>query len=171
MNKDQERDGETGEPGATEGLRRFLGDGAITRRDFLNGVLVTAGTLALQPYMARAEALAKGAGDAVSGASRAADAASHASAGGGRDHSDDVKLCHEVWKGRKYDLPAPESHLYDCLVVGGGVSGLTAAWKLRKLGIKDVLVLERTPKFGGLARGEAIGGVTCGMASAYASFP
>ena len=35
------------------------------------------------------------------------------------------------------------------LVIGGGISGLACAWRLRKLGL-PVLLLERSPRFGGL---------------------
>ncbi|MFT3699811.1 MAG: FAD-dependent oxidoreductase [Kofleriaceae bacterium] len=42
---------------------------------------------------------------------------------------------------------------HDVVIVGGGVAGLGAAWQLRKLGVKDVVVLELDDVFGGTARG------------------
>ena len=40
---------------------------------------------------------------------------------------------------------------YDVVVVGGGISGLSAAWKLKKAGVERVLLLELGPEVGGTA--------------------
>ena len=45
----------------------------------------------------------------------------------------------------------------DCVVVGGGISGLAAAYELHRQGIPFILV-ERAPRFGGLIRTEHIDG-------------
>jgi glycine/D-amino acid oxidase-like deaminating enzyme len=39
------------------------------------------------------------------------------------------------------------------VVIGAGVAGLTAAWELRRRGVRDVLVLELDDRMGGTARG------------------
>ncbi|HET8562428.1 MAG TPA: FAD-dependent oxidoreductase, partial [Candidatus Binatia bacterium] len=40
----------------------------------------------------------------------------------------------------------------DVLIVGGGPAGIAAAWELRKLGVKDILIAEREPEAGGIPR-------------------
>ncbi len=50
---------------------------------------------------------------------------------------------------------SPE-HVYDAVIVGGGVSGLAAAWDLRD---RDVLVLESSERVGGRIRSEPRDGV------------
>jgi protoporphyrinogen/coproporphyrinogen III oxidase len=46
------------------------------------------------------------------------------------------------------------------IVVGGGISGLTCAYALRKAGI-DAILLEASPRPGGVIRSEASGGFLC----------
>ena len=48
-------------------------------------------------------------------------------------------------------FPEPEAHTYDVAIVGGGVSGLCAAWKLKKAGLDDFILLELQPWLGGTA--------------------
>lgn len=43
----------------------------------------------------------------------------------------------------------------EVVVVGAGVAGLTAAWRLRHAGVRDVVVLEHADFVGGTAHGEA----------------
>src|SRR4051795_11027441 len=50
-------------------------------------------------------------------------------------------------------LAAPrETRRIAIAVVGGGIAGLSAAWRLRKRGMRDVVVLEMEPEAGGNAR-------------------
>ena len=48
----------------------------------------------------------------------------------------------------------PGERVHDCVVVGGGIAGLTAAWSLRD---RDVLLLESGPRVGGRVRSEKRG--------------
>ena len=51
-------------------------------------------------------------------------------------------------------IPAlqPEGRLHDAIVIGGGVSGLMAAWELERGGLEDVLLYEKEGYIGGNAR-------------------
>ena len=52
------------------------------------------------------------------------------------------------------------SQHFDALIVGGGISGLAAAWELRKQGYQRIAVLEASEHFGGCVSAQAIGGFT-----------
>ena len=41
------------------------------------------------------------------------------------------------------------SHIYSAIIIGAGVSGLTAAQKLYESGVKNILVLEASNRVGG----------------------
>lgn len=126
----------------------------MKRREFLNGLLM--------------------AGAMLGGSRLRLGAAPHSSEGRGfptLDHTDDFQRCHEIWSGASFPLPEPEGPLHDCVIVGGGISGLTTAWKLRRQGVTDLLVLEKDDATGGLCRAETISGIVSSRASAYSSFP
>ncbi len=64
------------------------------------------------------------------------------------------------------EIPAalvPEGPLHDAIVVGGGVSGLMAAWELERGGLDDVVLYEKEAYIGGNARKEHANGTdyTC----------
>ncbi len=46
----------------------------------------------------------------------------------------------------------PEGRLHDAIVIGGGVSGLMAAWELQRGGLDDVVLYEKEDYIGGNAR-------------------
>ncbi len=58
---------------------------------------------------------------------------------------------------------APEGPLHDAIVLGGGVSGLMAAWELARGGLPDVLLYEKEGYVGGNARKDHANGTdyTC----------
>lgn len=69
--------------------------------------------------------------------------------------------------GGPFELPEP-SESVDVVVIGGGISGLSAAWLLNRF---DPVVLELRPRFGGNAMGESWAGIPMSMGSAYVITP
>lgn len=76
------------------------------------------------------------------------------------DHFD---VCHQVRDGFAFSRP-PVSKRYDVVIVGGGVSGLSAAYFLRKY---DFLLLEKEPHWGGNAYLEEYEGQPFATGSAF----
>lgn len=137
------------------------GTSEISRRDFINGVLVAGASLSIAPYtsvFAAQESSSAGAPQNPAGRQ-------------GIDKTDDFSQCHKIWKGEFVGNSPTAGSLYDCIVVGGGMSGLVAAWQLKKLGIEDILILEKDAQAGGLCCSDTIDGVRASRASAYPSFP
>ena len=116
-----------------------MGDG-VTRRDFLDGVALAIGA-GLLPKGGRA--------DAPTGYPPAL-------AGLRGQHPGSFEAAHElVFHHRQYRLGGlTVEGEYDCVVVGGGISGLAAAWFYRQRFGPDarILVLENHDDFGGHAR-------------------
>lgn len=64
-----------------------------------------------------------------------------------------------------------ESSPHEVLVIGGGLSGLAAAWALSRYGIKDTKVIEKERRAGGHARSTTLEGRLAGVGSAYSLAP
>jgi hypothetical protein len=56
---------------------------------------------------------------------------------------------HFIREGRNFEVPADAWRNVKVAIVGGGVAGLSAAWKLKKLGIEDFVLLELEKETGG----------------------
>ncbi len=114
----------------------------ITRRDFLNGVGVTiTGSLAaLSPLR-------------VFGLEREGSPYPPAQTGLRGSHDGSWEVAHEMREGKTWDA-VDTGELYDLVVVGGGVSGLSAAYFFRKEAGRDarILVLDNHDDFGGHAK-------------------
>jgi len=115
---------------------------SITRRDFLGGVALGTAAGALAP----AELLAA-AGPAPYPPALTGLRGSHPGA---------FDVAHALaWEGREYPRPAePDEAPYDLVVVGGGISGLAAAfyWRQAKGPDARILILDNHDDFGGHAR-------------------
>src|SRR5512135_1223411 len=73
------------------------------------------------------------------------------------------RICHQVRDGKVF-TPPPVSARHDIVIVGGGVSGLSAAYFLQH---RDVLILEKEPHWGGNAYIMEYGGVPYATGSAF----
>ena len=126
---------------------RDLGmDRAITRRDFLNGVSVAIGsTLAVASNL---DAL----GVAQSVVSETGDYPP-ARTGLRGSHPGSFEAAHAARNGQAWDTAEDTRETYDLVVVGGGLSGLSAAYFFRKMTSPSakILILDNHDDFGGHA--------------------
>jgi monoamine oxidase len=76
---------------------------------------------------------------------------------------DHFELCHQIRDGQNFTRPAV-SKRHDIIIVGGGVSGLSAAYFLKD---QDFLLLEKEPHWGGNATMEEYQGQAFSTGSAY----
>src|SRR5258708_26782285 len=140
-------------PSAKNARDRALGMGAkITRRDFLNGIALTAGAAVIPPEM-----WAAAAADLQSEAQDVPGYYPPAKTGLRGSHAGAFETMHKVRDGAFWD-DAPKAvdtgEFYDLVIVGGGIRGLAAAHYFRKAaGDKArVLILENHDDFGGHAK-------------------
>src|SRR5215470_7231738 len=128
----------------------------ITRRDFLNGVAVgaSAGLLAgsLSPEHLLAAAILDGDAAEIS-----PDDYPPAKTGMRGNHDGSFPAAHRMRDGESPDafgVPADTGEGYDLIVVGGGISGLTAAYRFRNKagGQAKILILDNHDDFGGHAK-------------------
>jgi spermidine dehydrogenase len=126
----------------------------ITRRDFLNGVAVTAGA-AMMPWDLSAAGL--GAGQAAVGPETSPNYNPPALTGMRGSHPGSFDAAHALRDGTFWDSagkPQDTGETYDLIIVGGGISGLAAAHFYRKAtgGKARILILENHDDFGGHAK-------------------
>ncbi len=80
---------------------------------------------------------------------------------------EDNRICHQVRdKGNQIFSRPPASAHHDVVIVGGGVSGLTAAYRMQH---RDALLLEKEPHWGGNAYAMEFEGSVYGTGSAFLS--
>jgi spermidine dehydrogenase len=120
----------------------------ITRRDFLNGVAVTAGA-ALMPWYLLAAAEVD--------PEKSPSYYPPALTGLRGSHSGSFDAAHSLRDGTFWDAagaPQDTGEIYDLVVVGGGISGLAAAHFYRKLAGANsrILILDNHDDFGGHAK-------------------
>src|SRR6266446_2446601 len=124
---------------------------AITRRDFLNGVAVGAGgLLAADPLLATLVA-------EETAPEKAAGYYPPALTGMRGNHDGTFTYAHQLRDGKRWDslgAAARSGETYDLVVVGGGISGLAAAYFYRKRAGKNarILILDNHDDFGGHAK-------------------
>ncbi len=121
----------------------------FTRRDFVSGLAVSAGALHLSPLQAAAKGL-------LDPAAIGPDYYPPALTGLRGSHAGSFEIAHALaMQGKAPALPAgPVDGIYDLVVVGGGVSGLSAAYFFREQAPAGarILVLDNHDDFGGHAK-------------------
>ena len=120
----------------------------ITRRDFINGVAVTAGA-AMMPWKLSAASAAA--------AEKSPPYYPPSLTGLRGSHPGAFETAHSLRDGTFWDTagkPEDTGETYDLIIVGGGISGLAAAYFYRKVaGAKArILILENHDDFGGHAK-------------------
>ena len=130
----------------------------ITRRDFLNSTLLASGSLLLNP-VSPAQLLARNTSQSAEG-----EGEDWTGYGGVGDYANSngntqavLEAGHRIRDGEFEGIPADvvdTGEVYDCVVVGGGISGLAAALIFhRQAGEgRNCLVLDNHPVFGGEAK-------------------
>jgi len=63
-----------------------------------------------------------------------------------------ASLGHVLRETRNFEVPSDNWRDITTVIVGGGVAGLTAAWKLKKAGLNNFVLLELEKETGGTAR-------------------
>jgi spermidine dehydrogenase len=123
----------------------------ISRRDFLNGVAAgVSGAMVAEPLLAAM-------GGEEYAPEKAADYYPPALTGMRGNHDGTFTFAHRLRDGGKWDADGPATKIdetYDLVVVGGGISGLAAAYFYRKNAgaAARILILDNHDDFGGHAK-------------------
>src|SRR5215472_204026 len=126
-------------------------DNRICRRDFLNSTLLASGSLLLGSVTPH-QLLAEGEGDEWTGAGGVGD---YAASNG--NTAEVMNAAHRI-RDHVFDVPPADAidtgELFDCVIVGGGISGLASALSFQAGAGEGLrcLVLENHPMFGGEAK-------------------
>ena len=131
---------------------RELGmDRPITRRDFLNGASIAIGASLLSPGTFWTDVLAD---EAVYAPEKAPGYYPPSKTGMRGSHDGSWEVAHAVRDGKTYEHPTHDADSYDLIVVGGGISGLSAAYFYRQQAGPSarILVLDNHDDFGGHAK-------------------
>ncbi len=128
----------------------------ITRRDFLNGVAIGVGGTLVGKGIGTETLLAAAALDEFA-PEKAPDYYPPARTGMRGNHDGTFTFAHRLRDGEGADSfgePADTGETYDLVVVGGGISGLAAAYFFRKSARKNarILILDNHDDFGGHAK-------------------
>ena len=132
---------------------RALGmDSNITRRDFLNGVGIAVGATFISPDRFFLETF--GVPDSAFAPEKDPGYYPPAKTGLRGSHVGSFEVAHSLRDGKKWPEAQEEKENYDLIVVGGGMSGLSAAYFYRKVfGVNaKILVLDNHDDFGGHAK-------------------
>ncbi|HET6180427.1 MAG TPA: NAD(P)-binding protein [Candidatus Sulfotelmatobacter sp.] len=131
---------------------RDLGmDSTITRRDFLNGVSIAVGAslVAGTPWLE-----AFGIPDSPFAPEKDPSYYPPAKTGMRGSHDGSFEVAHDLRDGKEWPDATADNESYDLIVVGGGISGLAAAYFFRKFAGADskILILDNHDDFGGHAK-------------------
>ena len=129
---------------------RDLGmDRAITRRDFLNGVSIAIGATLTVPAGLDAFGMPQAGAPEM-----APDYYPPARTGMRGNHPGSFEVAHAMRDGKTWETGEDTGEFYDLVVVGGGLSGLAAAYFFRKKAgpTARILILDNHDDFGGHAK-------------------
>src|SRR6202795_2742493 len=128
----------------------------ITRRDFLNGVAIGTGSALLGGSIGAEQLFAAAAFDEFA-PEKAPDHYPPAKTGMRGNHDGSFTYAHRMRDGESPDAMGESMNtgeVYDLVVAGGGISGLTAAHRFRKKAGKSakILIIDNHDDFGGHAK-------------------
>ena len=85
---------------------------------------------------------------------------------------EDIGLCHALRDGTlSAEVGGPEPRLYDVIIIGAGISGLAAAWKFVRCGVKNLLIIEKENQIGGTCIAGKEGDITFPWCAHYIESP
>ncbi len=147
--------------------RRDLGmDRNITRRDFLNGVRIAVGASLLPSAGTLSPLFAQ---EAAYAPEKQQGYYPPAKTGMRGAHDGSWEVAHSAVAGKTWPDPARLSEEYDLIVVGAGISGLSAAYFYRQAAGPDakILILDNHDDFGGHAKRNEFRPVSGGLLIGY----